>query len=80
MSKFVKKLGFGVGLVFVGAATLLAFQESSPTTAGNPSANTAAPASDHAEAYYHFMLARRYKELAGVYNRADYVRPGNCRV
>ena len=73
MRKFVKKLGFGVGLVFVGAATLLAFQQSSPTTTGNPSANTASPVSDHAEAYYHFMLARRYKELAGVYNRADYV-------
>ncbi len=29
--------------------------------------------SDHAQAYYHFMLARRYKELAGVYNRADYI-------
>jgi tetratricopeptide (TPR) repeat protein len=28
---------------------------------------------DHAQAYYHFMLARRYKELAGVYNRSDYV-------
>jgi tetratricopeptide (TPR) repeat protein len=28
---------------------------------------------DHAQAYYHFMLARRYKELAGVYNHADYI-------
>jgi len=36
----------------------------------------AAPASttpDHAKSYYHFMLARRYKELAGVYNRSDYI-------
>jgi len=73
MHKFFKKLGFGVGIVFVGAATLFAFQESRPSAAVKPSANTAAPVADHAEAYYHFMLARRYKELAGVYNRADYV-------
>jgi len=72
MRKLAKKLGFGVGIVFVGAATLFALQESGPS-AVKPSANAAAPAADHAEAYYHFMLARRYKELAGVYNRADYV-------
>ena len=30
-------------------------------------------APDHAKSYYHFMLARRYKELAGVYNRPDYI-------
>jgi tetratricopeptide (TPR) repeat protein len=73
MYKFAKKLVFGAGIIFLGAATLLGFQQSSPKEAGNPSANTAAPVADHAEAYYHFMLARRYKELAGVYNRADYV-------
>ena len=73
MHKFFKKLGFGVGIIFVGAATLFAFQESRPSAAAKPSANTAAPVADHAEAYFHFMLARRYKELAGVYNRADYV-------
>jgi len=73
MRRLIKKIGLGVGVIFVGAATLLAFQESSPTAAGNPSASTAAPVADHSEAYYHFMLARRYKELAGVYNRADYV-------
>src|ERR1019366_3047979 len=28
---------------------------------------------DHAKSYYHFMLARRYKELAGAYNRPDYI-------
>lgn len=33
----------------------------------------AANAPDHAKSYYHFMLARRYKEMAGVYNRPDYV-------
>src|SRR5262249_48919683 len=28
---------------------------------------------DHSGAYYHFMLARRYQELAGIYNRSDFV-------
>jgi len=28
---------------------------------------------DHATAYYHYMLAQRYKDLAGIYNRSDYV-------
>jgi tetratricopeptide (TPR) repeat protein len=37
----------------------------------SPPASTASP--DHARAYYHFMLARRYKELAGIYNRSDYI-------
>ncbi len=33
--------------------------------------SSAAP--DHARSYYHFMLARRYKELAEAYNRSDYI-------
>jgi len=28
---------------------------------------------DHSGAYYHFMLARRYQELASIYNRSDFV-------
>jgi tetratricopeptide (TPR) repeat protein len=51
-----------------------------PAPAGSAQASdskSASPASsvapDHAQAYYHFMLARRYKELAGVYNRSDYI-------
>jgi tetratricopeptide (TPR) repeat protein len=39
--------------------------------ASTPAATPTAP--DHAKSYYHFMLARRYKELAGVYNRPDYI-------
>ena len=48
-----------------------------PEQAADPAskpASTASPtAPDHAKSYYHFMLARRYKELAGVYNRPDYI-------
>src|ERR1019366_5309473 len=28
---------------------------------------------DHAKSYYHFMLARRYKELAAAYNKPEYI-------
>ena len=56
----------------VGATTLFA-QDAAPSGTGKPSGETAAAVADHAQAYYHFMLARRYKELAGVYNRGDYV-------
>jgi tetratricopeptide (TPR) repeat protein len=44
-----------------------------PEQASAPASTAALTAPDHAKSYYHFMLARRYKELAGVYNRADYI-------
>jgi len=50
-----------------------------PVPAGAAQATNPAPAAsssttpDHAKSYYHFMMARRYKELAGVYNRPDYI-------
>lgn len=38
-----------------------------------PDGSAATKTTDHAGSYYHFMLARRYEELAGIYNRSDYV-------
>jgi tetratricopeptide (TPR) repeat protein len=74
MRKLGKRLGVGVGIILVGAAaTLLAAQDSGPSGAGKSSPEAGPAVVDHAQAYYHFMLARRYKELAGVYNRSDYV-------
>jgi tetratricopeptide (TPR) repeat protein len=52
---------------------LSAAQDSGPAGAGKPSPEAGSAVVDHAQAYYHFMLARRYKELAGVYNRDDYI-------
>jgi len=52
---------------------LFAAQNPGPSGAAKPSQEAGAAVGDHAQAYYHFMLARRYKELAGVYNRADYI-------
>jgi tetratricopeptide (TPR) repeat protein len=73
MRKFAKRLGVGVGFILVGAVALFAAQDSGPSVAGKTPAESGPAVADHAQAYYHFMLARRYKELAGVYNRTDYI-------
>ena len=39
---------------------------------GSAVASAASKTPDHARAYYHYMLARRFKELAGVQNRSDF--------
>ena len=60
--------------------SLWAAKGQAPAAPGQASESASKPATpaplaapDHAKSYYHFMLARRYKELAGVYNRPDYV-------
>jgi len=68
-----KKFGAGIILFLLGAACSAGAQ-SSPPKDSSPSASQSANAGpDHGRAYYHYMLARRYKELAGIYNRSDYV-------
>ena len=59
--------------MLMGATMLVAARNPGPADAGKSSGTAAQAVADHAQAYYHFMLARRYKELAGVYNRSDYV-------
>jgi tetratricopeptide (TPR) repeat protein len=73
MRKLSNRLGLGVGVFLMGAMALFAAQDSGPAGAGKPSGGAGPAVVDHAQAYYHFMLARRYKELAGVYNRSDYI-------
>jgi len=73
MGKFGVRFGVGLGVILVGATALFAAQGGGPTGGGKPSPGAGPAVVDHAQAYYHFMLARRYKELAGVYNRSDYV-------
>ena len=74
----------GVGLLFFGAAALILGQEAAPAAppekpaeaASAPAdklAESSAAAPDHSAAYYHYMLARRYRELAGINNRGDFV-------
>src|SRR5208282_2188102 len=74
MRKLSKRLGVGVGIFLAGAMALSAAQNPGASATAKPSQEAGAVvAGDHAQAYYHFMLARRYKELAGVYSRADYI-------
>ena len=63
-----KKLGAIFALFFLIATGVSVGQDSAQSSAAT---KTSAP--DQAGAYYHFMLARRYEELAGLYNRSDLV-------
>jgi tetratricopeptide (TPR) repeat protein len=74
MTNMGKKLGIGVRVILflLGTASLMAAQ-SPATKPAEPDQKAAAAVPDHAQAYYHYMLARRYRELAAIYNRAEYV-------
>jgi tetratricopeptide (TPR) repeat protein len=73
----VRRIGVICGLILLLlGGSLWAAPQQAPAEPGKapaqaPDVSPTAP--DHARAYYHFMLARRYKELAGVYNRSDYL-------
>jgi tetratricopeptide (TPR) repeat protein len=80
MKNYVRQVAAGIGLCAILAGSLWAAKKPQPPTPEQPSdpaskaAATDTPsAPDHAKSYYHFMMARRYKELAGVYNRSDYL-------
>lgn len=62
----------GICLIFFASAALA---ESQASAQNKPSgaAKQAQTTPDRASAYYHYMLAQRYKDLAGIYNSANYV-------
>lgn len=68
MRGLAAKLGVTLTLFLVSAAWMTASEPAQPSET-HPS--TATPAADHAGSYYHYMLARRYEELAGIYNRSE---------
>ncbi len=74
MTKTGTKLWRGASLVLflVGGASLVAAQTAAPQAPAQSTQASSQPP-DHAQAYYHYMLARRFRELAGIYNRGDYV-------
>lgn len=75
MTNMGKKLEAGISLIFfflAGTAGFGAAQSAAPKPPASDS-QAASPAPDHSQAYYHYMLARRFRELAGIYNRGDYV-------
>lgn len=72
----MQKLGYnlltGIIILSVGAPGLVGAQASTKKGSA-PQSQSAAPEPDHTTAYYHYMLARRYKELAAIRNRPDFV-------
>src|SRR5437763_5174682 len=84
MSKSLKKMGAALSLVVLSVTAGLLYAQNQPLNSVSPDSTKApeqtpageqaqAPVPDHARAYYHYMLARRYKELAGIQNRGDLV-------
>src|SRR6266566_8492561 len=84
MSKSLKKLGAALSLAVLFGTADLVYAQNQPSISAPPDSTKApeqapageqaqAPVPDHARAYYHYMLARRYKELAGIQNRGDLV-------
>src|SRR5579863_389476 len=73
MRNLGKQFGAGIILSLMGTASLWSAQTSAPKASSQPQNQTSAVEPDHSRAYYHYMLARRFKELAGIYNRSDYV-------
>ncbi|HEV2426260.1 MAG TPA: tetratricopeptide repeat protein [Terriglobia bacterium] len=74
--------GITIAVLIFGAAALWGQEKPAPGTpqsapangaSGQPAANAQQTAPDHAASYYHFMMARRYEELAGISNRTDLV-------
>ncbi|MHB8655188.1 MAG: tetratricopeptide repeat protein [Terriglobia bacterium] len=57
----------------MGTSGLWSAQTSAPKASSQPQNQPSTAEPDHSQAYYHYMLARRFKELAGIYNRSDYV-------
>jgi len=70
-----KRIAAGISLFLFGVAGGLCAQSSAPTVPpeGTGQAASSAAVPDHARSYYHYMLARRYRELAGINNRGDFV-------
>ncbi|MGD0695194.1 MAG: tetratricopeptide repeat protein [Terriglobia bacterium] len=60
-------------IIFLMGTLALLSAQTSAQEASAPQSQATASAPDHTAAYYHYMLARRYKELAGIYNRTDFV-------
>lgn len=65
----------GISLFLFAALAVAGPKTTAQATAGNSAqqATSAAKTPNRAAAYYHYMLAQRYKDLAGIYNRGDYV-------
>jgi tetratricopeptide (TPR) repeat protein len=61
------------GVLFAGGNPAATPLPQTPNPDSKAPASDSATAPDHAKSYYHFMMARRFVELAGVYNRPEYI-------
>ncbi len=74
-----KKFVAGISLFLFGFTgpnldlRLMGAQDPTPAGAAKAPERESALGPDHSQAYYHFMLARRFRELAGIWNRNDLV-------
>jgi tetratricopeptide (TPR) repeat protein len=77
MTKIFARFFTGLGLfTFVISSVCAADQPPQASTKASPDSpatSSSTDTADHAKSYYHFMLARRYKELAEAYNRSDFI-------
>jgi len=80
MKRYVRKIAVGISLYAMLGGSSWAAKKPAPPAPEQASDSASKPAStasptvpDHAKSYYHFMLARRYQELAGALNRPDYI-------
>jgi len=67
-------IGAGLSFFLLGAGGLATAQDAAPSTPPEVPQQASSGSSDLSQAYYHYMLARRFKELAGMYNRSEYVQ------
>lgn len=71
MGKIRKSFPAWIGLLLFSATALAGTQNPAPPAPAKTAETQSAQTPDHARAYYHFMLARRFRELAGIWNRGD---------
>lgn len=72
MSRKLDGASVALTVFLFSAAGLCGSPQSKAQPAGPTTQSVTAP--DEAGSYYHFMLARRYEELAGIYNRPEDVQ------
>lgn len=73
MEELGKKIAAGISLFLFAAGGVLTAQNPPPAAPGESPQHVSESGPDHARAYFHYMLARRYKELAGIQNRSDFI-------
>ena len=70
ISAAVKQAGVGIVLFMTMG---VAWGQSPQSATGEASTSSASPGTDRATSYYHYMLGRRYRELAKTFNRPGLV-------